>query len=144
LWALVGWISVFCGLIWGTVSDLIGRNRGLAMVYLVQATAYAVFALWRNPTGYVISTVIFGLTAWSIPGIVSAACGDCVGPRMAPAALGFVTLFFGLGQAAGPSVAGILADATGSLVSSFLLAAAVALAGGIGALLLGKPCTIEE
>jgi sugar phosphate permease len=144
LWAAVGWISIFCGLIWGTISDLIGRKHGLALVYLIQAAAFAAFALWRSPAGYVVSTVAFGLTAWSIPGIVAAACGDYVGGRMAPAALGFVTLFFGLGQAAGPSVAGALADATGSFGPAFLLAAAVAFMGGVGSLLLRPPRTVEE
>ena len=141
LWSLVGWISIFCGLIWGAISDLIGRKYGLALVYLVQGTSYALFALWRNPTGYALSAVAFGLTAWSIPGIVAAACGDYVGARMAPAALGFVTLFFGLGQAAGPSVAGALADATGSFGPAFLLAAGVAFLGGVGSLLLRPPRT---
>lgn len=141
LWAVVGWISIVCGLIWGTVSDLLGRNYGLALVYLVQATSYAVFALWRSPAGYTVSAILFGLTAWSIPGIVAAACGDYLGSRLAPAALGFVTLFFGLGQAAGPSVAGALADATGSFGPAFLLAAGVALLGGLGSLLLRPPRT---
>ncbi len=141
LWAIVGWISIFCGLIWGTVSDLIGRKYGLALVYLTQAACYAVFALWRSPSGYTVSAVLFGLTAWSIPGIVAAACGDYLGSRMVPAALGFVTLFFGLGQAAGPSVAGALADATGSFGPAFLLAAGVAFLGGVGSLMLRPPRT---
>jgi sugar phosphate permease len=141
LWTLVGWISLFSGLIWGTLSDRIGRNYGLALVYLVQASAYALFALWQSPTGYTVSTVVFGLTAWSIPGIVAATCGDLAGARRAPAALGFVTLFFGVGQAAGPSVAGALADATGSFVNAFLLAAGVAVLGGVGALSLRTPRT---
>ena len=42
---------------------------------------------------------------------------------MAPAALGFITLFFGIGQAAGPSVAGIIADRTESFAPAFMLAA---------------------
>jgi sugar phosphate permease len=142
LWAVVGWISVFCGLIWGSVSDAIGRQYGLALVYLVQAISFALFALWPSPAGHWISTVLFGLTAWSIPGIVSAACGDCVGARLAPAAFGFVTLFFGLGQAAGPSVAGILADRTGSFGPAFLLAAGVAFLGGVGSLLLRPQCDL--
>jgi MFS family permease len=144
LWAVVGWISIFCGLIWGSVSDRLGRNVALTLVYLIQAASYAVFALWRGPAGYAVSAVTFGLTAWSIPGIVAAACGDCVGARLAPAALGFVTLFFGLGQAVGPSVAGALADAMGSFGPSFLLAAAVALLGGVGSLLLRPECVAEE
>ncbi|MFL7794521.1 MAG: MFS transporter [Anaerolineae bacterium] len=144
LWAAVGWISIFCGLIWGTVSDQIGRKYGLALVYLLQAIAFALFALWRDPIGYTISAVLFGLTAWSIPGIVAAACGDYVGGQMAPAALGFATLFFGLGQASGPLVAGVLKDATRSFAPAFLLAAGVALLGGIGSLLLRPPRTVAE
>ncbi len=136
LWAIVGWISIFCGLIWGTLSDLIGRKYGLALVYLIQAVCFAVFALWQSPSGYTVSAVLFGLTAWSIPGIVAATCGDYLGSRMAPAALGFVTLFFGLGQATGPSVAGAIADATGSFGPAFLLASGVAVLGGVGSLLL--------
>lgn len=63
---------------------------------------------------------------------------------MAPAALGFVTLFFGLGQAAGPSVAGALADATESFGPAFLLAAGVAFLSGVGSLLLQPPRTAAE
>jgi sugar phosphate permease len=143
LWSTVGWISIFCGLIWGTVSDLLGRKVGLALVYLIQAASYVLFALWQHPAGYTVSAVAFGLTAWSIPGIVAAACGDCVGPRLAPAALGFVTLFFGLGQAVGPSVAGALADRTGSFAPAFLLAAGIALLGGVGSMLLQPVCEVD-
>ena len=56
-----------------------------------------------------ISAILFGLSAWSIPAIMAAACGDALGPRLAPAALGFITLFFGIGQALGPAVAGAIA-----------------------------------
>ena len=141
LWAIVGWISISCGLIWGTLSDLIGRKYGLALVYLAQAISYAAFALWQSPAGYTVSAIIFGLTAWSIPSIVAAASGDYMGSRLAPAALGFVTLFFGLGQAAGPSVAGTVADATGSFGPAFLAAAGVAFLGGVGSLLMRSPRT---
>ena len=139
LWAIVGWISISCGLIWGTLSDVIGRKYGLALVYLAQAISFATFALWQNPGGYTVSAIIFGLTAWSIPSIVAAASGDYLGPQLAPAALGFVTLFFGLGQAAGPSVAGTIADVTGSFGPAFLAAAGVAVLGGVGSLLMRSP-----
>jgi MFS family permease len=86
--------------------------------------------------------VLFGLTAWSIPAIMAAACGDMLGPRLAPAALGFVTLFFGVGQAAGPAVHGLIADATGSHLPGMLLAAAVAALGALGAGLL-RPVVVS-
>ena len=136
LFMVMGWCSVLCGLIWGTVSDVIGRKWALVIVYAIQAAAFGLFALAPNPFGFTLSAILFGLTAWSIPAIMAATCGDMLGSRMASAALGFITLFFGIGQAAGPSVAGALADASGSLASSLLLAAGVAVLGGIGAALI--------
>ena len=136
LFMVLGWFSLLCGLIWGTVSDRIGRKRALALVYLTHAVAFSLFPLWPTPTGFTISAILFGLSAWSIPGIVAATCGDLLGPRLAPAALGFVTLFFGLGQAAGPSVAGAMADAASSFGPALWLSAGVALLGALGALLL--------
>lgn len=136
LFMVLGWCSVVCGLIWGTVSDRIGRKWALAIVYAIHTVAFALFALAPNPAGFTVSAVLFGFSAWSIPAIMAAACGDVLGPRMAPAALGFITLFFGIGQAAGPSVAGALADFSGSLDSSLLVASGVALLGGIGSAFL--------
>jgi MFS family permease len=94
------------------------------------------FALWPSPPGFVLSAVLFGITAWSIPAIMAATCGDLLGPRLAPAGLGFITLFFGIGQALGPGVAGVIADATHSLSPALLLAAVVALLGAVGSLFL--------
>lgn len=136
LFMVMGWFSLVCGLLWGAVSDVIGRKRALIIVYLIQATAFSLFALWPTPPGYTVSAILFGLTAWSIPAVMAAACGDQLGSRMAPAGLGFVTLFFGIGQAIAPSVAGLMADAAGSLSPAFLLAAGVAVLGAVAASLL--------
>jgi sugar phosphate permease len=139
LWAMVGGLSIFCGVIWGGISDLLGRKYGSALAYLTLAVAYTLFALIKSPAGFYASAIIFGLTAWSIPTIMAATAGDYVGPALAPAGLGFITLFFGIGQALGPAVGGYLADATGSFMTPFLLAGAVSLVGMISSLYLKKP-----
>ena len=136
---LLGILSIFCGPFWGTVSDLIGRKYGLALVFLTQGICYLVFGLMKSDAGYLLSTILFGLTAWSIPSIISAAVGDTVGPRLAPAALGFTILIMGIGQAIAPPIAGRIADLTGSFSSAFLLSAVVAFAGMTASLLLQKP-----
>ena len=138
LFMLMGWLSLLCGLIWGSVSDRLGRKTALVIVYIIHSVAFGLFALWPSPPGFIISAVLFGLSAWSIPAIMAATCGDLLGPRLAPAGLGFVTLFFGIGQAAGPSVAGIIADAGHSLSPALLLAAGVALLGAVGSLFLSS------
>lgn len=141
LFMAMGWASLLCGVLWGWLSDFdhIGRKGALVMVYLLQALAFGLFALWPEPAGLTLSALLFGITAWSIPAIVAAMCGDLLGARLAPAGLGFVTLFFGIGQAIAPSAAGALADAAGSLAPAMLLAAGVALLGVLGAALLGRP-----
>ena len=136
LWGLVGALSLVSGLLWGTVADRIGKVSGLAIVFTLHATAFAVFALARAMPAFVASAVLFGLSAWSIPAIMAAAVPDYVGTRLAPAGLGFITIIFGLGQAAGPPIAGRLADWTGSFAFAYLLASGVALLGCTAALAL--------
>ena len=126
-------------MIWGGISDLIGRKYGFAVAYAGLAAAYAVFALVRSPAGFYCSAVIFGISAWSIPTIMAAAAGDYAGPKLAPAGLGFITFFFGIGQALGPAVGGYLADATRSFLVPFLLASGVSLLGAVSSLYLKKP-----
>jgi sugar phosphate permease len=139
LWALVGGLSIFCGIIWGTISDRLGRNRGAALAYLVLGLSYLIYALVKIKFGFYISAVLFGLTAWSIPTIMAAAAGDFVGPRLAPAGLGFITLFFGIGQALGPALGGYLADTTMSFTMPFQVAAGISFLGMTFSYFLKKP-----
>jgi sugar phosphate permease len=139
LWALVGGLSIFCGVIWGGISDKLGRSKGAALAYLTLGLSYIIYALVKVPFGLYLSAVLFGLTAWSIPTIMAAAAGDFVGPRLAPAGLGFITLFFGIGQALGPALGGYLADATQSFTVPFLVAGGISLIGMLSSLYLKKP-----
>lgn len=139
LWALVGGLSIFCGVLWGWVSDRLGRKYGAALVYLTLAVSYLLFALFRSAPAFYLSAVLFGLSAWSIPTIMAAASGDYVGRELAPAGLGFVTLFFGVGQTLGPYVGGYLADVTETFTWAFVLSTAVSLVGFVGSLLLRRP-----
>ena len=139
LWMLAGLVSFVSGFIWGTVSDVIGRKYGLALVYFLQGLCFTIFGLWKATPGYYLSALLFALTAWSIPAIMAATSGDYLGPRLAPAALGFVTVFFGIGQAIGPTVAGYIGDVTGSYTWAFIIAGLAAFVGAGGALSLRPP-----
>jgi len=150
IWAgrLFGWLgalSIFCGIIWGGISDRLGRGRGSALAYLVLALSYIIYALsyflydsYEIKFGFILSAIFFGLTAWSIPTIMAAAAGDFVGPRQAPAGLGFITLFFGIGQAIGPALGGYLRDVTQTFTVPFLVAAGISLLGMLSSFYLKK------
>ena len=55
LFMLMGWLSLLCGLIWGSFSDKFGRKTTLVIVYIIQAVAFGLFALWPSPPGFVLS-----------------------------------------------------------------------------------------
>jgi predicted MFS family arabinose efflux permease len=140
-WAVIGFLSLFSGPVFGTLSDRLGRRAGLAIVFSLQAVAYLLVALPLPDAALYVSIACFGVVAWSIPSIMLAAVSDQVGPEHALSAFGFITFVFGLGQIAGPAVAGALAERTGSFRSAFGLAAALAALAIALTLRLRKPGT---
>lgn len=138
MFAILGLCSILSGVLWGSVSDRVGRRLGSMYAYIVLALSYLIFAFWNDLPGLYVSCIVYGFTISSIPVILAAAAGDAVGPRLAPAGLGCITLFFGIGQAFGPAVAGYIRDVTGSFTGAFVLSAFVSLAGAMGSLFLRK------
>jgi MFS family permease len=138
-WSVIGFLSLFSGPVFGTLSDRLGRKAGLAIVFSLQAVAYLLVALPLPEFALYASIACFGVVAWSIPSIMLAAVSDQVGPEHALSAFGFITFVFGVGQIAGPAVAGVLAERTGSFRSAFGLAAALAALAIALTLRLRKP-----
>ncbi|HUJ89460.1 MAG TPA: MFS transporter [Syntrophorhabdales bacterium] len=141
IFALLGFLSIFCGLPWGGLSDRIGRRNASAFGYLTLAISFLLFAYYRQPLGVYLSAVIFGLTGFAMPVIVAAAVSDAVGGQLASAGFGFVTLFFGIGQALAPFVGGWIKDATGTFTNAFVLCAGVAILGAFSSYFLKRRLT---
>ena len=125
-WFWVGFLSLFSGPVFGWLSDHAGRRVGMATVFAMHAGAYLCAGLPLPAPFIYLSVALFGLAAWSIPGIMAAAVGDYMGPRHAVAGFGTITFIFGIGQIIGPALAGVLAEAGGGFATSYLLAAALA------------------
>ena len=125
-WSWVGFLSLFSGPVFGTLSDRLGRKVGLIMVFSIQMLAYLLVALTLPGMFLYLSIGCYGIVAWSIPSIMAALVGDYVGPQKTARVFGFITFIFALGQIAGPAVAGLLAEKYGSFSSSFLMAAVFA------------------
>jgi predicted MFS family arabinose efflux permease len=145
LFLVLGLTGCFAGVLWGRVSDSIGRGRALFYISMGEAAVALVFALWHNFAALAVGSAVFGIFALSVPALFGAACGEHFGPRLAAASLGFVTVFTGLGQIVGPYVGGALEDAFGSLAPSYLLSAAVFAILGLVSLRLreGRPEAVE-
>jgi len=138
VWLTIGMVSVVSGFLWGSVSDRWGRRLALVCVYALQGASFLAFGLSRQLPAVYCSAGLFAFTAWSVPALMAALCGDFFGARLAPAALGLMTIVFGLGQVLGPWLAGRMADAAQSFGPAFVTAGCVALLGAGGSLLLRR------
>lgn len=129
LWTSVGILSVLSGALFGWVSDHLGRKKGLISVYLIQTLSYLLVATHLSDAMLFLSMILFGLTAFSIPAIIAAMISDMLPPADAGKVFGYVTFFFGIGQIAGPSLAGYLAEQSGSFTTSYFLAGVLTVIG---------------
>jgi len=138
-WSWAGVFSLFSGLLFGTLSDRIGRKLGLALVFAVQTAAYLLAGLMPGSALLMLSIILYGSAVFAIPAIMAAAVGDYLGPNRAAGAFATITIFFAAGQTVGPSLAGVIAKSSGSFASAYLLAAFITASAMIFALFLPKP-----
>lgn len=138
-WSWVGFFSLFSGVVFGTLSDKIGRRGGLTVVFAVQTLAYLLAGSGLGEWPLMASVALYGIAAWAIPAIMAAAIGDYMGLSKAASAFSLVTFFFAGGQTIGPAIAGIIAETSGSFAPAFLLSALLTGCAAVAALKLPKP-----
>jgi MFS family permease len=138
-WSWAGFFSFFSGVLFGALSDRIGRRYGLALVFGVQSAAYLLAGFKPGSGGLMISIFLYGLAVFAIPAIMAAAVGDYLGPSRAAGAFATITIFFAAGQTIGPALAGMIARTTGAFTGAYLLAALITALAMIFALFLPRP-----
>jgi MFS family permease len=138
-WSWVGFFSLFSGVGFGTLSDVIGRKRGLVLVFIVQTAAYLLAGLKLGGAALIVSIVLYGSTVFAIPAIMAAATADYLGLSRAAAAFATVTTFFAFGQTIGPAGAGLIAGAHGTFTASYQLAALLTAVAALFAAALPAP-----
>jgi MFS family permease len=138
-WSWVGFFSLFSGVVFGGLSDRVGRRLGLMLVFCVQTLAYLLAGSGLGTLPLMASVVLYGISAFAIPAIMAAAVGDYMGIAKAASAFSLITFFFAGGQTLGPALAGILAESSGSFAPAFLLSALVTGIAAACSLKLPKP-----
>ena len=138
-WSWAGFFSLFSGVVFGAISDRIGRKYGLALVFAVQTAAYLLAGLKPGSAGLLLSIALYGSAVFAIPAIMAAAVGDYLGLSRAASAFATITIFFAAGQTFGPALAGFIGKTSGSFTGAYQLAALVTALAVAGALLLPKP-----
>ncbi|PLX75155.1 MAG: MFS transporter [Desulfuromonas sp.] len=138
-WSWVGLFSLASGILFGALSDRIGRRGGLMAVYTVQTLAYLLAGSKLGTTAIFASVVLYGVAMFAAPAIMAAAVGDYLGKARAAAAFSFITFCFAIGQTVGPSLAGVVAERIGSFTPSYLASSALTALAVVWASRLPEP-----
>lgn len=127
--ALMGALGIFSGLLWGWLSDRIGRGTALLLSKALYLVGMVIPVLSPTLAGFAAHYMILGIAVTGVFTTVLAASTEHVGVREAPLAVSFVTVFMAAGQLAGPAGAGVVIDWTGDFRLAFGLCAALIAVG---------------
>lgn len=128
LWIVVGIAAVPSSMLWSRAAKRIGAPGALVAAHLVQAAGIALPLLSGSLWVALISAACFGGTFVGITSVILA-YGGRVAPGHPGRIIGLLTAAFGLGQMAGPVIAGWLAERQGSFDSALAFAALVVALG---------------
>jgi MFS family permease len=131
IWAIFGWMCMLSGLIWGFLSDRLGRRKALLWNNAVISLSVLLPLLLHRPFFMGFSAFLFGGTFLGMVTVIAAAIGDQGGERRA-FVYGLVTLIHGTGQFLGTTSGGYLKDIAGT----FQLPLFVSLAGFVFCVIL--------
>lgn len=124
-WVVAGVAAIPAGAFWQAVADRRGALTALALAHLVQAAGMVLPVLSTGPVAAMVAAVTLGGTFIAIVGMALTEARR----RAGAAAIGTITVVFGIGQALGPLTAGWTAEARGGFDLPLL--------GAAGAVLLG-------
>jgi len=124
IWAIFGWMCAGSGLIWGFLSDRLGRRKALLWNNGIISLSVLLPLLLHKPFFMGFSALLFGGTFLGTVTVIAAAIGDRVSEKRA-FVYGLATLIHGTGQFLGTISGGWLKD----LMGTFQLPLFVSLVG---------------
>ena len=122
---------------WGFVSDKIGRLMSLILMFLITAVAMFMMPSMAKDQSTLIVTVLFiGLCYGGYLGIFPSLCADAFGGKNMAVNYGLLFSAFSVAAILGPQVGAGINKSQGSYAQAFVIAAAVALVGGVLAIVM--------
>lgn len=128
--ALNGFFGMFSGPMLGVLADRFGAMVMLRLAMIFKVMALALPTFWEHSAAFFFSSLLLGLTGGGMNSLLLANVSQHVSKQYISAALGYVTLFFGIGQLLGPSAAGWIIDTWSSGFRGAFWFAAVVLTVG--------------
>lgn len=137
VWVIVGLAAIPSTAIWGWVGARWGALGAYGLACLLEAFGVAAGGLWATSVGALLAAVLLGGTFMGITALGFAAA-RALSPERQRRSFALITAGFGVGQMAGPAIAGWLIDRTHSFALPSLIAAAALMVAAVIAVQAGR------
>ena len=107
---LIGVLSIGSGVLWGWMSDKLGRGQAFAYSFVVQGASFVLLAIVPGFVSYLMASILMGVTLRATYTICAASAGDYVPVRFSAAAFAVMSVGAGLGSTISPTIGGLIAD----------------------------------
>lgn len=118
-------------IMFGTVSDRLGRMRTLFLMFMLQVLVYSVFYFLETPLLLAGGVAIVGLTFGGMVTIFPAATADNFGLKNLGFNYGLLITAWGVGGLIGPLLGGLVRDHTEAYLWSFIISAVLSALGAM-------------
>jgi MFS family permease len=135
---LIGTISSAGRLIFGALSDRIGRKLSVVLCALLQSAMLVLVAWSRELWIFYVFAILYGFGFGGVSTVTTALVGDTFGAVNLGAIMGAAVVGYALGAAAGPLVGGHVFDLTNDYLIAFLIGAVAILVAVLFVLLIKR------
>lgn len=142
-WSLLGVSAVVAAFAWGPILGRLKGGQGAAATISFVAIGAALPLLWATPTGAYLSAILFGGSFLAVITAVTSFARRAAKPYAWTAAIGALTIAFGIGQCIGPVLSGALSDGPNGVRSGLWLCVGILIAAAITAAFQPEPAASE-
>lgn len=125
VFSIAGIFSIVGGPIWGSFSDKIGAQKTILIAWILAMAGDLIPIFSPSVTGFIISSIIWGSSIGGMVTLIQVKGAEQVPLQYVSAAIGFISIFYAVGQAVGPGISGSLIDHAGSYVGAYVFGAIV-------------------
>lgn len=113
VYAIAGIVSIGGAPLWGMLADRIGVKTALLAALVMSVVGDITIA------GFIVSAVIWGSSLGGVLVLIQMKASQQVQPKYVATAIGFISIFYAVGQMIGPVLAGGLIEYAGGYISAY-------------------------
>lgn len=143
-WTILGLSAVAAAFGWGPILGRLKGGHGAAATIGIVTIGAALPLLWPTATGAYLSAILFGGSFLAVVAAVTSFARRAAKPHAWTAAIGALTISFGIGQCIGPVLSGSLSDGPNGVRSGLWLSVGILIAAAIIAAFQPEPGAVDE